>query len=65
VLLFAARVRKSQVRELHLFFFNQLQNFTGCHEASGKGVELADAFSLIVAGEVAWHCRGCASIIRT
>ena len=39
VLFLAARVGEAQVRELHLFFFYELQYITGCHIASGKGVE--------------------------
>src|SRR5712671_6694495 len=40
-LLLAARVREAQVREFRLFFFYEFQYITGCHIASGKGVELA------------------------
>src|SRR5204863_8898739 len=41
VLLLAARVGEAQVREFRLFFFYEFQYVTGCHIASGKGVELA------------------------
>src|SRR5438477_6040829 len=41
VLLLAARVGEAQVGEFRLPFFYELQYVTGCHIASGEGVELA------------------------
>ncbi len=37
VLFLASRIGESEVCELDLFFFYQLQNISGCHIASGKG----------------------------
>src|SRR2546423_3185937 len=59
VLLLAARVGEAQVREFRLFFFYEFQYVTGCHIASGKGVELAAGSKRLVceAGGVVWYCR--------